>query len=214
MKIKELKRRLKAQAAGPAAGLFSAAASRGKRKQPEADSDEEANATGEGSLFREAPSLSAATDGLQMIARKQPGTLFMQGIGEITKYLGEREGAADSGETGAARTLAYLNSIFHGKHPMQEVGPRTSRELKTLACAIDALLKGELPTVADILMQRFKALELSVSDKSWAVAAGLELIPDSQGLATEEETHLAARHVLLRQKLDSAKAKLSGRKAD
>ena len=101
--------------------------------------------------------------------------------------------------------LAYLTSIFHAKHPPAEVGVRTAKEMRLLATAIDSLIKGELPQVADMLMQRFKALELSVADKSWAVAHALEVEGPTQGLATMEETQLAARQVLLKQRLEEAK---------
>ena len=44
-----------------------------------------------------------------------------------------------------------------------------------------------------ILMQSFKALELSVKDKSWAIASQLEVTSRAVGLATEEERLLSER---------------------
>ena len=79
--------------------------------------------------------------------------------------------------------------------------------MRTLALAIDALCRGELPQVGDLLMQRFKALEMSVQDKSWAVAANLEVCEDAVGLTTLEEKQAATRHTLLMQKLNEAKVK-------
>ena len=132
----------------------------------------------------------------------------MRGVEEITRFLGEREGApGEYAPDLPARTVAYLNSIFHGRHSQTEVGPRTCKEMRTLALAIDALLRGELPQVGDLLMQRFKALEMAVGDKSWAVASQLEVAEDLPGLTTVEEKQAAARHALLQQKLADAKAK-------
>eukprot|EP00974_Lingulodinium_polyedra_P091426 8862596-Lingulodinium_polyedra.AAC.1 len=45
--------------------------------------------------------------------------------------------------------LAYLTTIFFGRHPPQEVGPRTAKEMRTLALVIDCLVKGELAQAAD-----------------------------------------------------------------
>ena len=92
-------------------------------------------------LFQQAPSLSGA-HGLQVVARSMPGAFFQKGVEEITRFLGEREGASGENADLSARALAYLNCIFHGKHPVSEVGPRTSKEMRTLALAIDGLAQG------------------------------------------------------------------------
>ena len=200
-KVSKLQEQLKRRGV-PGQGLFEAAL-RGQKKKKKDSDDEET----EEPLFQSAPSLSGA-NGVQVVARSLPGALFSRGVEEITRFLGEREGA--TGEDAAdlpARTLAYLNSIFHGRHPPAEVGPRTCKEMRTLALAIDSLARGELPQVGDLLMQRFKALEMAVGDKSWAVASQLEVAEDLPGLTTMEEKQAAARYALLQQKLADAKAK-------
>ena len=90
--------------------------------------------------------------------------------------------------------LTYLMSVFHGAHSPERVGPRTSRELQTLAEALDALASGRLPRVGDVLMQRFKALEASVTEGGWSVARRLELLPEAGvGLASLAERQAAAK---------------------
>ena len=200
-KVAKLQEQLKKKST-PGQHLFEAAAKGNKKRKK--DSDEEDL---EDPLFPQAPSLTAAS-GLQVVARSAPGALFARGVEEISRFLGEREGApGEDTKDLPTRTLAYLNSIFHGKHPPAEVGPRTCKEMRTLALSIDALSRGELPQVGDLLMQRFKALEMAVGDKSWAVATQLEVSGETQGITTLEEKTAAARHALLQQKLADAKAK-------
>ncbi len=75
------------------------------------------------------------------------------------------------------------------------MGRRGERELRTLSLAIDFLVSGEVARAADLLMQRFKAVELAaVSEAGWQVAQHLELIPSSEVTATgEDELRSAAR---------------------
>ena len=174
----------------------------------------EDEAEDDSSLFGKPPSPSGGPAGrIQALAAEQPGALMESGLTEISKLLGEREGGATStsASEGAipARVLAYLTSVFHGRHPPSEVGLRTSKEMRTLARALDALAAGQLPQVGDLLMQRFKALETSVADKSWAVASGIEVVDETEGLATREERAEAAKTIMLKQKLEEAKQKLA-----
>ena len=59
-------------------------------------------------------------------------------------------------------------------------------------------------------MQRFKALELSVSDKSWTLASQVDITGKPAGLTNETEKMLAARSALLTQKISDAKNRLGG----
>ena len=59
-----------------------------------------------------------------------------------------------------------------------------------------------------MLMQRLKALELSVAEGSWATASKLELLPLQTGLVSPAEHERALRHQLLLDRLDKARAKV------
>ncbi len=54
---------------------------------------------------------------------------------------------------------------------------RNEREMRTLAEAIDAILRGNLATAGDIMMQRFRACELNAIEGDWQLAKHMELIP-------------------------------------
>ena len=56
---------------------------------------------------------------------------------------------------------------------------RVERELRTIAETLDFLLSGRVAEAGDILMQRFRALEMASSQGSWELAKHMELIPDS-----------------------------------
>ena len=80
------------------------------------------------------------------------------------------------------------------------------RELRTLAESLDALLGGNLGRAADLLMQRFKAVELACTDEGgWAAASHLELIPDAKASSSSfREREHAARSLIKEDKLRRA----------
>ena len=113
-----------------------------------------------------------------------------------------------------ARVLAYLNSVFFGQHPQASMSVHTVREMRTIAMAIDGLLRGELPEVGDLLIQRLKALEQSVRDRDWSVASQLELADERPGLVSLPEQHAAARHAVLQHRLADLRARQGRRPSE
>ena len=92
---------------------------------------------------------------------------------------------------------AYLSSVL-----MPSFGDKSSirhtRELQTLAAALDQLIQGNLAGVADLLAQRFKAVEMAAQEGSWSVARHFELVGDgkvsSSSQREREQATLAERH--------------------
>ena len=79
--------------------------------------------------------------------------------------------------------------------------------MATLARALDALKAESLPEVADLLMQRFKALECSVVQGDWQMAEHIEVIPKDQvGLTTLDEKRAAQKQQILEARLRDSKA--------
>ena len=98
--------------------------------------------------------------------------------------------------------LTYLETVFNQRYTKECVAIRTAREMRTLAEAIDSLLEGDSMRTADLLIQRFKALETSVSDGSWSLARHLELIPEEGvGLTSPAERDLITKLELQRARL-------------
>ncbi len=70
------------------------------------------------------------------------------------------------------------------------------------------LARGELSSLADMLMQRFKAVELAVQEGSWGTAARLELLPlHNVGLTSLAEKRVASKAELLQIKLEESRKK-------
>ena len=205
-KIAELKKRLKDKRANPGDKLAAAALGHKKRKK-EDDSD---NSDAEDPLFRGASSSTRAPR-LAVIAQQDPGRLWESGILEMARHLGVREGATDTEviKDIAGRAVSYLNAIFLGTHSPDQIGLRTTQEMRLLAESLDALAAGKLPQLGDLLMQRFKALEMSVVDKGWSLASQLDITKMPSGLTSEDEKMVAAKSALFMQKIADTRRRLS-----
>ena len=114
-------------------------------------------------------------------------------------FLGSREKAEISDQP---RVLPYLETVFYQRCGKDAVGLRTSREMRTIAESIDALMEGDVLRAGDLLIQRFKALETSVIDGTWTRARHHELIPEEGvGLASAAERQAISRLELQRRSL-------------
>ena len=117
--------------------------------------------------------------------------------------LGDRVGADLKSEESQARHLTYVTSIVFGRHSPEAIGLRTAAEMQTVARCLDAIGSGELPSCADMLVQRLQALEMSVKDKNWNLAKNIEIVPQvDSGLTTMAEREDAARRLRLFERVD------------
>jgi len=116
-----------------------------------------------------------------------------------------------------ALAVMYLLTVFiPARGPSDpKMTPGTVRQLRTLATAVDLLCKGKVLQAMDILVQRMKALEMSVTDGGWANAQWLELLPRAvvsmtgegeQQLAAHEEEREQKKRKLLADNLGRGKA--------
>ena len=114
--------------------------------------------------------------------------------------------------------MSYLNSIFLGAHPVQQIGVRNAAELRSLAESLDALDRGDLPALGDLMMSRFQAVETASTEGDWSQAQHMDLA--AQGRVTLANTAVrlqAAKTALIEKKLQElrgAGARGSGAKKD
>ena len=87
----------------------------------------------------------------------------------------------------------YLLTAVLNSPDASSISVRTQREMRILSESIDALVQGKVDCASDILMQRFKALEVACRDKSWTITEKLELIPESRVTAATIKEHEVAR---------------------
>ena len=133
---------------------------------------------------------------IQITGEREPGKLLASGLQQIKKFLSQRGGVSNEANNDELATgvLQYLMSVFHGAHPQSSMSLRNSRELRTIAECIDALLAGDLPHLGDLLMQRLKAVQTAVVEGNWNLAQHLELIPTTGSNAvTQAELRAAQR---------------------
>ena len=103
--------------------------------------------------------------------------------------------------------VQYLRTVYDGAHPPSEQGVRNKNEMELMAECIDSLLRGELPRLGDILMQRLKALQVA-SKHGWAFAKQLELTNrHTVDLVSPDELAEAARVSIQQAKLQEAISK-------
>ena len=140
-------------------------------------------------------------------ARKKPGMLLKSGLTQMAKFLTIRTGGTDEEASRSwrdQRVGAYLNQVLFTQHSQEKLGLRNVRELVTLAEAIDLLMEGQFAAVGDVLMQRMKAVESSVTD-GWQLASHQELIPPAKAsLSTNLERSFVARQALQSRKLEES----------
>ncbi len=104
----------------------------------------------------------------------------------------------------------YLMSVLHSQMPVERMGRRTAREMRTISECLDCLLRGELPELGDMLMQRLKALERSVTDGNWTMAQEMELIPpDNSTLSSPAEVRSALQQARRNDRLKARSASRS-----
>ncbi|CAK0807057.1 unnamed protein product, partial [Prorocentrum cordatum] len=196
-----------AAAAAPAGAAGARPLVAGRRRHEQSRSDGEERAGGDQLDFRVAPSRGNA---ILAVADGRPGTLHNEAIAQIARVMGLREGA--DGQGVRPRIRGRLQALVFGHHPFHSVGERTVRDLQTLAAAMDLLEDGSLASVADTLMQRFRALEMALNDGSWCIANELEAVKGIRPTpASRDEQESARRSATLRRRLEEVRARGSPR---
>jgi len=176
--------------------------------------DDEEDDDGE-SVFRKAPSLFRMSKILS-VASKNEGTLLENGVQLMARALsmhrrgggGECAASAQSEDLQDVVTTYLTTALIPGAMAAgQRIGVGTTREMRTLSEALDALIRGESARAGDILMQRFRAAEMSISDGHWTLAQHLELIPE----ATVSSIPMGMRGELIREQNRRDKYRDGGR---
>ena len=142
-------------------------------------------------------------------AKRNPGRLLRSGLEQMAKFLAARAGSEGEleGSWRQQKVTAYLNQVLFNQHPPSTIGMRNARELVTLAEALDLLMEENFAGLGDLLMQRMKAVEASLSE-GWGVANYQELIPPPKAtLTTDQERAFATRHAIQQKRLQEAVVK-------
>ena len=167
-------------------------------------------------IDKEDTGLVPSRDGnrIQITGEREPGKLLASGLQQVKKLLSQRGGVSNEANIDELATgvLQHLMSVFHCAHPQSSLSLRNSRELRTIAECIVALLAGDLPHLDDLLMQRLKAIQTAVVEGNWNLAQHLELIPTTGSNAvTQAELRQATPKIRCLNFADSQRvAKVTG----
>ena len=143
--------------------------------------------------FQAAPSDKSRQLQLLEYSQKFPGRLAARLLTKMQDLLAREEGALNQNgrnQTPSSATSYFLTVLT----PMyrDRMNVRAAREMRTVAKAMDLIAIGRHPEAADVLAQRFKAMELQMSDQTWARAQHLELLPPEGASLVEKDESLMA----------------------
>ena len=117
---------------------------------------------------------------------RSPGRLAAQAFAQMESLL--RGASAECGvgaQSPGALVMAYQTQFL--AHKLKD-NKRSLREARTLAVALDYMMRGDTPRALDTLVQRLKSLEVAADDSHWENAKFLEVIQgDTAGLMSVQE---------------------------
>ena len=163
-----------------------------------------------GDLFRQVSGGVSRLKSPAEIAREDSGKLYLLGLEEVKRFLGNRglAGESGSGAVDVPSIMTYLQAVFHGHLPQSQIGHRACREIATIGSCLDALSAGDLPRLGDLLMQRFKKLEIEAQEGDERAGETLELLPArAVGLAGQEELEAAQAEEVRQAKVQTARSR-------
>jgi len=132
---------------------------------------------------------------IQEMSRRHPGHLMQEAYDRFQQALNPSLRLAPGEKTPMKPcAIEYVRQI--GALPQaggRTMSVRDRRELDTAAYALDMLVQGKLSQAGDVLVQRMKAIETAAHAGNWKAAEQLELLPQQQGMITQEELDMASK---------------------
>ncbi len=183
-----------------------------KKKKKKRRRRRDASSSSSGSYYGEESSESGVGTGvgrLRRVASRNPGYLTEITYAKVAELMSARGMYHKSGRYEGS-LYQYLVSIVAQQHPELKNRPGISREMTTLSLALDLMLGGKTLEAADMLVQRFKSLELYLTTGSWEVSGAVELAPESSGLVSEGERKIALTMAKDRLRLAEGLSRLEG----
>ena len=117
-----------------------------------------------------------------------PGVLSAAAIEDMQELMLLEAGQESAQPEGWVPTLLR----YYRQMLSRRVSGPMARELHTLCTVGDQILRGQLPSALDTLIQRVKSLEAQISGLPWASAHRLELLPsDTATISTRQELRIA-----------------------
>ena len=183
----------------------------GKASDVEEEESEEKEET---SVFRAGVSQKSKQLQLQEYSMKYPGRLTARLLKKMQEVLAREETPMkhiDGQNMTPAVATSYLLTVTMVQYK-DRLNMRTLRELKSLSKALDYVVQAAPERAADVISQRIKAIEVSLSDQNWNRAQHLELIGQEGAVLLEkDELAMATKEMADDQKLKAAQGSLGWR---
>ena len=125
---------------------------------------------------------------VRLVAASQPGALAAQALTHMRGLLLSEIGHNDQPGLLKACAVAYYRQCLQRR----STGP-AQRELLTICSAVDAAMSGNVAGCLDILLQRLKSAESTLSGTHWSVSQRLEILPQDQASLTPLQEMSSAR---------------------
>ena len=104
---------------------------------------------------------------------------MMQALENMQEQLGTSFGDIKGEEEKLSPVVTrYLLTVIIPAVGPKSIAQAQLRELRTIALAVDMLLKGRSDSCGDVLLQRFKSLCMQVRDSSDRFGPQIELLPE------------------------------------
>ena len=148
-----------------------------KKKKRDGGNSDSSSDSSEDSVFHLA-ALPRGVERLRRIHQQKPGKLASLTLLRLQELLMRAQGGgpAQPSSQVPAVARAYLRQIYFAQHGVDQLGPRNTKEMLTLATAVDYICQNDSLRALDVLLQRLKALEVSQAQGNWTQAAELELV--------------------------------------
>ena len=132
---------------------------------------------------------------IQKVADLAPGVLGAAAIQTMKTYVMQSTGDPWHLEESSLPPVA---THYARHHLLPKSSGGMKREIETLVTVADYLLMGRVAEATDIVLQRVKALEMTLQGQGWATSQKLEIIPNvDAGVASRAELQLAQREAAL-----------------
>ena len=178
--------------------------------EPGSDASESADVLG-GDLVS-SKSAAGRQRKLRQMSQQHPGKLLEKGFATMHEQIGTFFGSLNKEASKALSPVAVRYLLSFAMPQFQGgISPERYRELRTLATCLDMIVEGRTAESADVLMQRFKGILMSIRDKSDAASRWIELLPleDAPTASSQGEDFLARSMAVQQAKSDELLRKAS-----
>lgn len=150
---------------------------KGKRKSSSSGSSKTSSDDGE---LEGDEALFSESTRVRGLAESFPGALAFRALSAMQDHLLQGVGLEDSKGPASSTAVQYCRQVLAKK-----ASGASGRELLTLAAAIDLVARAKPSRALDLLIQRFKSVENTVSGMAWQISQRMELLPSETASLSE-----------------------------